>query len=335
MPVITNKAKISLAPAVWLLEDDYDYNADPYTISATTLLKPIRPIILNAQAMLTAGDSEHEIDLVDMIAARMGQALHDSLEHAWKKPKHLEKALELLKIPKSVRKNIIINPTKSDFEQRTDVIAIYIENRSSRKLGKWTVTGKYDLVMDGQVEDYKSTSVWGYIFDSNTEDYAMQGSIYRWLNQDKITKEKISIHYIFTDWSKVKAKQDPKYPQTRLLTKEIPLKNVHWVEDWMRQKLNKIEALIDADQSDLPLCTPEELWQKEAKWKYYKNPANITRATKNFDNERDAQALYMDHGSVGKIVHIPGEVVRCKYCSSIEKCEQAAGYIKSGLIKFD
>ena len=59
------------------------------------------------------------------------------------------------------------------------------------------VSGKYDLVLDGQLSDYKSTSVWTYIYGSKVEDYIKQGSIYKWLSPDKITSDYININYIF------------------------------------------------------------------------------------------------------------------------------------------
>lgn len=45
--MITNNTGVSLAMAVWLVNDDYDYQkAKPNYISVTTLLKPLRQIVL-------------------------------------------------------------------------------------------------------------------------------------------------------------------------------------------------------------------------------------------------------------------------------------------------
>jgi len=336
MAQITNKARLEIPPALWLLEDFYDHNADPHTVSATGLLKPIRPIILAQQA---AGDTNHKIDLVDMIGSRMGSALHDSLEDCWKDIDRVRSGLAKLGISEDVIKRIRINPPditvngqKAPAESQ-EIIPIYIENRATKALGKWKISGKYDLVFDGEVQDYKSGSVWGYIFDSNREDYIMQGSIYRWLNPDKILKDTVTIHYMFTDWSAVKALQDKKYPQTRIMSKQYRLKPMDWIEQWMRNKLDRIEQFLDAKQEDLPLCTPDELWQKDATYKYYKNPAKQERASKNFTNRVEANEFCVNDGGVGIVIEFPGEVKRCKYCSVMEICTQAHGYIKSGLIK--
>jgi hypothetical protein len=333
MADITNKARLEIAPALWLLEDFYDYNPDPHVISATGLLSPVRPIILASQA---ANDDHHSMDVLDLVGSRMGSALHDSLEDCWKDVNRVRAGLKQLKIPQKVIDRVRINPNKLDLVTNPLLIPIYIENRASKKLGKWTISGKYDLVFDGEVQDYKSCSAWAYVFDSNSADYILQGSIYRWLNPDKITKDTVRIHYIFTDWSKSKALQDKKsYPQTRILSREYRLKPMDWIESFMRNKLDTLESLLHAKQKDLPLCTPEELWQKDTKYKYYKNPNNTARSTANFDVEQHAQTRWADDGGVGKVITVPGEVVRCKYCNSMEVCEQAAGYIKSGLIKFE
>ncbi len=44
--VITNRGDIPLGLAVWLLHDEYDYINEPNYISVTSLMKPIRHIIL-------------------------------------------------------------------------------------------------------------------------------------------------------------------------------------------------------------------------------------------------------------------------------------------------
>ena len=329
---ITNKHNIEVAPAVWLLEDFYDYNDDPHAVSATGLLKPIRPVVLAAQ---TVGDPDYTMDIVDMIGSRVGSALHDSLEDAWKDFDRVKTGLTKLGIKEQIIKRIRINPGPLDLKTIANIIPVYIENRTSKKIGKWTVSGKYDLVFDGEVQDYKSGSVWGYIFDSNSADYIMQGSIYRWLNPEKITHDTVTIHYIFTDWSKQKALQDKKYPQTRILSKRYKLKPLDWTEQWIRNKLDQIEMYIDKPQEQLPLCTPEELWQKDSVWKYYKNPANKARATKNFTSESEAHEYFDNVGRVGELINVPGEVKRCHYCSSVEICTQAKNFIKTGLLKFD
>ena len=75
--------------AVFLATDHYDYI--PGTFSATKLLKPIRQLILTPRVppeLQTA-------DLEDLVASRMGTAIHSGIELAWS-PENFPKAMEKL-----------------------------------------------------------------------------------------------------------------------------------------------------------------------------------------------------------------------------------------------
>jgi hypothetical protein len=74
-----NVSEVPLALAVFLATDTYDHDDDPLTISATTLLKPLRQIILPTR--IPAG--EGLVNLADMMNSRMGTAIHDGIEKAW------------------------------------------------------------------------------------------------------------------------------------------------------------------------------------------------------------------------------------------------------------
>lgn len=327
--IYTNQYNLELAVAVWLLYDDYDYNAATKTVSATTLLAPTRSIILNLQHDT---DGIAEVDISNLVASRMGSAIHADLEKYWKSGA-LPKALETLRMS-ALKDRLIVNPTKEDFETKPDLIPVYVENRSARQIDGWTVTGKYDIVLNGQVQDYKSTSVWAWIFNSNDEQYRKQGSIYRWLNPEIITEDTMKIHYFFTDWSATKAKQDKKYPQLRMLSKEYALLGKEETEHMVRTKLAEIDRLIDADQGQLPRCTPEELWQTDTVWKYFKNP-NATRATRRCNSKAEADQLLEANAFVGKVIEVPGEIKRCKYCTALSICEQGQEYLADGRLNIE
>jgi hypothetical protein len=321
---ITNNTNVSLPLAVWAVADDYDYDPDPLVISTTGIIKPMRSIILDIRA-----PSQKEVDVTDLIASSMGSALHNDIEYAWKN--HYREAMLKLGYPEHIIDKIVINPEEIPFPKNT--IAIYMERRSKKKLGKFTISGKFDLVMEAKLHDYKSTSVWGWIYGGNEEDYILQGSIYRWLNQDIITQDTLDIQYIFTDWSAVKARQDRSYPQQRVATKTYKLMPITETEHWLTERLQLIEGHLNAPLADLPLCTAKELWQKDPVYKYYKNPASKTRATKNFDNMADAITRQASDKNVGEIVTVLGEVKRCIYCSAINSCTQAENLIATGVLK--
>ena len=68
----TNKNNVSLALAVFLMYDNYEYDERPNAISATGLIKPLRQLVLSRQnpALLKT------VDIADLVATRMGSAIH-------------------------------------------------------------------------------------------------------------------------------------------------------------------------------------------------------------------------------------------------------------------
>lgn len=323
--MLTNNTGIPISMAVWLAMDEYSHTSAPYTISATSLLKPIREVVLARQNM-TAPTIE---DISTKVASRIGSDLHAGLEKAW--ITHYESSLTALGYPANMIKNIKINPKKEDIGP--DTIPIYVEGRTEKKVGKWTVTGQYDLVIEGRLEDFKSTGTYSYVMQSNADKYIQQGSIYRWLNPDIITSDVMAIQYIFTDWNMLESIKNPKYPKSKLLEQQFQLMPIQETESFVSGIINTITLLEDKPQEELPTCTPDELWIKPSVFKYYKDPNKTARSTKNFDTSHEAQARLSKDGGVGIVKEVKGQVVKCKYCSVASLCTQAQGYVNTGLLK--
>lgn len=322
--MLTNKYKLNLPMQVWLNHDNYDYINTPNYISATTLLKPIKQIILGRRYA-----EDIQADISDYIPSKYGTSIHAGIEEAWTSPKLKENLLKLGINLNTVNK-IKVNPTKVEEED----IPVYLEQRFVRKLGDWVVGGKFDLVFDGQLYDNKSTSVWTYIYDSKVEDYTKQLSIYRWLNPDIITNDNFVINYIFTDWSQTKALQQSDYPQCRIVSKEYKLMELAETELMIRKKLQLIDKYMNASEDELPECTDEELWRSPARYKYYKDPNKLTRATKVFDDINTAMAyLNLDQKGKGTVITVPGSVRRCSYCSCFNHCKQKDKYLTNGSLE--
>ncbi len=322
---ITNNSNIHLSFAVWLLADNYDYDSRSNAISATKLLDSTRQIILGNRAKQT--EQTEGYDLENLIPSGLGNAIHDSTELAWKN--HATSAL--IKMGKSnLAKRIKINPDPSKLTKSD--IPVYLEQRTEKELDGYIVTGKYDAIMDGQIIDYKSTGCFTYMnLASNEKKYILQESIYRWLNQDKVTSDIGLINFIFTDWSKLQAMVQEKrgYPQSRLITHEITLLSLDDTETYIRKKIAQIKRYMGADDESIPECTKEELWQSDSKFAYYKNPTKRSRATKVFDSYAEAQTKLISDGSVGEIVERVGTVKRCLFCKAINECLQAKRLIEA------
>lgn len=321
MPKYANVSSVPLSMAVFLANDTYDHMDEPNYISATSLLKPLRQLILAARIP----KDKSPVDLSNMIASRMGSAIHDAIERAWKD--NYKTALETLGYPAGVIKKIRINPPQENQEE--GIIPIYLEQRAYKKVGKWTIGGKYDFIGDGRVEDFKSTSVYTYINKTNDDKYIWQGSLYRWLNPKLVTRDEMAIQFIFTDWQGAKAKVDPNYPPKRIHQKLLKLKSIAETEAFVRRKLALIEQYWDAPEDQIPECTDEDLWRSEPVFKYYANPEKTARSTKNFDNKQDAYT-YMAQAGKGIVIEKPGQVTGCKYCPAFALCSQKDRLIASG-----
>jgi hypothetical protein len=318
--IITNKNDIALPMAVWLLNDEYDYINEPNYISATTLMKPVRQAVLAKRVPIES----RGFDLSDLIASRIGTALHDSIEKAVNN--NMSKALSMLGYPESVIKRVVVNPTVDDLEGIDDPIILWTEQRTTKKVGKWTVGGKFDLVAEGIIQDYKSTSAYTWLYGDRDDEHRLQLSIYKWLNPNKITEDYGIINYIFTDWSKAIAAQNPKYPQSKLIVKNLTLLEPKEVQQWVISKLHQLEKLETAPDKSIPECTSEELWMSDPAYKYYANPAATAgRSTKNFDFLHEANAHLKAKG-VGVVKTILGEPKRCGYCPAYDVCKQKDRY---------
>lgn len=314
---ITNITGISLPLAVWLASDNYDFSAmGRRAISATSFLKPVRQILLRER--LTA---EHAItpDVSDFIASRLGHAIHDSIESAWTDTRTFHKAMRKLGYPEKLIEKIQVNPT----EPLEGHIHVWIEHRSEREIMGYIISGKFDMVLDGVLQDNKSTSVYTYMLGSKDQDYCDQGSIYKWLNPDKITADYMNIQFIFTDWSRAMAKANPKYPQQRVLEHRVELKSLAETEAWLKAKLRALEASALLPEPALPFCTDKDLWRGETVYKYFSNPAKTDgKSTKNCATAAEAAEYMAEKGGKGVVIPVPGKVKACGYCPAFPICTQ-------------
>lgn len=321
----TNKQNISLPLAVFLMHDTYDHDQRDNVVSVTTLLRPIKQLVLSLQNK----DLTPVKDVSDLIPSKVGNAIHDACERAWNDRDNVMNAIKAMGANENVINAVQINP--KDGSDLTDIMPVYIEQRVEKEIDNMIISGKYDLVLDGNLHDYKSTSVWSHIHGNRADEYIKQGSMYKWLSPDKITGDTITIQYVFTDWSASSARADPKrYPQQRVMSKEFPLWSVSETEHWIKNKIEIYQRLANAPQEELPECTADELWEMETKYKYYKNPEKTKKSTKNFST-MDAALMYKaNDGDVGIVKEVKGNVRACQYCPAAQICSQAESLQASG-----
>ena len=280
--------------------------------------------------MRVAKNNVHSVkDISGRIASSYGTAIHNALEASWKSPR-LPDTLSALGYPSGMVKQVIVNPTDEEAEH---CIPIYTEYLREYVVGNWTVSGEFDFVAEGRVRDLKTTGTYTFINKTNDDKYVKQGSMYRWLNPERITDDIMAIDYVFTDWSALQATiQKDKYPQMRMMEQLFTLNSIEDTESFIYNKLALLDELRYAEQSDMPACTNEELWIQPSKFKYYKKP-DAKRATRVYDTHSEAMTHYMKDGGIGIVHEHKGEVRACKWCDGLPTCEQAQKYINSGELK--
>lgn len=317
-----NGADVPLSVAVFLATDSYDYEED--TVSATALIKPVRQLVLAARVP----ENLALVDIAGLFKSRMGTALHDGIEGAWLN--NYKQAMKDLGYPNGLIKKVRVNPDPDTVEE--DDIAVYLEIRSYREIHGKKVSGKFDFVAQGRVEDFKSTSVFMYTKGTKDEDFRLQGSIYRWLNPKIITEDEIAINYLLTDFMPARAANDPNYPKSPAPQRRIPLMPLEETEAFISNKLKLVEKYKDADEADIPLCSDKDLWRSDTVWKYYAKE-DAKRATKDFKTDRAAAYTHLTQKGKGIVKEIPGEVAACKYCKAFPVCTQKDALIADGSLK--
>ena len=243
--------------------------------------------------------------------------------------------------PGLIRKIRVNPPPELDKLIETgEIIPVYTEQRVYRDIpveGAATVrvSGKFDLVTDGVVQDVKNTTTYTYTHQNKAEDQTLQGSIYRWLDPERITADYMQVHYLFSDWQAFRVQSEKGYPPHRVMSVKLPLLSLPETEAFVRRKLTDLVRLKSVPEEELPECTDKELWRQPPTFKYYKNPQKMTRSTKNFDNRHDAYMRLSDDGNTGLVVETGGEVRACKYCPAFPLCTQKDRLIANGSLKID
>lgn len=321
---LTNNTGLSLFAQVYLAHETYD--REEAGLSVTALLKPVKQIILARRVPEGMASS----DVADMIASSNGTAIHDAFEAAWKSPKLVDTLIRL-GYPKGVAGKVRVNPTAEEVAAG-GIIPVYTEIRSAKVVHGIRVTGKFDFIGDGAVEDLKNTSVWKFL-NADFEHYILQGSMYRWLNPTLVTKEWMNLTFQFTDWNGRDRNMNPdNYPPARMHTRRLQLMGIDETQEWVERKVLQLIDLEHAPEEAMPPCTDKDLWRKADTYRYFAKPEKANepgaRSTKNFTDKAEADLHVATKGGV--IVTKRGGVTGCKYCNAFLACKQKDALIAAG-----
>jgi len=248
-------------------------DVDPKKIRVTSLLNGTREYLLKKRHW-----DEIEVDVSDMIWLLFGTAVHYMLESQKDKP--------------------------GEFK----------EERLEMQISNSIVTGKSDLYVDGEIIDYKTCSVWTTIL-RDFEKWEKQLKVYAMLwDSYGFPVKKCTVIPIMKDHKKSEAKRKVDYPPYPVDKVVFPVtkQSIAITKKWVTDKVKDIEKYENVPDDMLPLCTPEERWNKGDKYAVMSNGKK--KANKVCDSMAEANA-WMAQNKGDYIEKRPGEDVKCSdYC---------------------
>lgn len=174
---------------------------------------------------------------------------------------------------------------------------------------------------DGKIiSDWKFTSAWAVVYESSYADFEKQLNCYAFMyTLLGFHIEAIQACLLLKDWSRMKAKEDPHYPQCQM--KIVPLKL--WTEAeqkaYIKERIIGLERYKDTPDDKIPECTPEQRWHKDDKWAVMKGKNK--RATRVLDTEEEAHRYLEGNEGPYVIKYRPGKDTKCiDYCDCNTFC---------------
>lgn len=261
-------------------------------LSATQLINSPKVVALTSKF-----ETELEQDVSDMVWSLFGSAIHGVLEHG-KDDNHL------------------------------------VEERLHAEVDGYRISGAIDLQIVNEagisIRDYKTTSAWAVMNDK--VEWEQQLNIYAWLVETvkKTPVTDLGIVAIIRDWSRRDAGTKEGYPEAPI--KELPI--TLWPYEQRQEFVSsRIAAHSAAEfaletESDLPECTPQEMWEKPTIWAIKR--VGKLRASSLHKSEDEANAVLEKAGEGFEIEVRPGERTRCAtFCPVNAYCQQWRDYQES------
>jgi hypothetical protein len=293
MPRFINRHKLPEPLAKALSNDTYSKGlADA---SVTEIMSSPRQMILAREHA-----DEIVIDVMDRFFSAMGTAIHEIIERGAK-----------------------------------DCAGYTPEERLYLEIGGWIISGGVDLQKhrDGSVGliDWKTTSCWALM--NEKQEWIVQTNIYAHLVETRtsIPVTSLQIGAMARDWRAADVGRVAGYPLAPIVMIDIPL----WsAEERARYIAERVRIHQDAQRDHamgdpLPLCTPEEMWERDGQWAVIKKGAK--RASRVLGSQVDAEQFAVDaaakDGHIYSIEHRPGERIKCQqYCDAAPWCDQFQRY---------
>jgi hypothetical protein len=285
---ITNK--YNLPDTILNVLDRPTYSKGKAHISATELLNSPRIVQLKRKYWEFI-----ETDASEMVWALFGSAVHNILEHG-KGENHI------------------------------------VEQRLGTDIDGWRLSGAIDLQEEDEdgigIKDYKVTGAWSVM--NEKQDWHNQLNVYAYLVEKEAKKKvkSLQIVAIVRDWAARDTVKEG-YPQSPIATIDIPLWPMDEREQYIKDRVSLHSAAYFEMEtnSDLPLCSEEDMWEKPTSYAVIK--VGGVRAKSVHKTLEEAQhALNQLKGYNLEVRQ--GERTRCaKYCQVSEFCTQYKQYLET------
>jgi hypothetical protein len=194
------------------------------------------------------------------------------------------------------------------------------EERLKVEVLGWKLSGMPDLLdNDGTLWDFKLTSIWSFILGGRVE-WGQQLQIYGWLyRKHGFTVKKMKNLLVFRDYSQAEKLRMKDYPAAEAEVLEYePLPHLE-VEGFVEERMKLHQAADSMSDDKLPICSPEERWEKPTTWAVMK-PGN-KKATRVLDTESEAKEYVKANNPLWQIVERAGQCIRCeRYCKVNKWC---------------
>ena len=188
----------------------------------------------------------------------------------------------------------------------------------------YTLSGIIDHIYD-YVDDYKVTSVWTVIYGSNNEHWKKQLQMGAYLHYKKHGKwiDKGRIIAILKDWNKREAQNKYDYPDLPIRVLIFDLGTPKEIEEWILKRFDRIQKLEQMKDSELPMCSLEERFNKGNTYAVKKRTnKKALKVHKTLEEAREHLInLEKKYPGVYEIEERNGEDTKClNYCSCCKFC---------------
>jgi hypothetical protein len=145
-----------------------------------------------------------------------------------------------------------------------------VERRVFDKIQDRLITGQFDILYNGKhLYDIKTCKVWKKVFDPDMVEWHQQLNLYAWMLRNRgLDIKSINIIAVYMDWQKQRAFRDDGYPPEPIVEYELQMWQDTYAEEYMNTRVRLMKDSEMLPDNELPLCTMDEMWQREKDTKY-------------------------------------------------------------------